>query len=101
MARLNVYPMPGGAKRRYVVDVQAKLLDHLATRVVVPLIPRSEARPPIGELNPVVDIGGEAYVMMTQALAGLSAKELGRPIASLDSQHDATTEAPDILLLGF
>ena len=101
MARLDVYPMPGGAKRRYVVDVQAKLLEQLSTRVVVPLLPLSEAPRPIGELNPVFDIGGDDYMMVTQALAGLSAKELRRPVASLDSQHDRITRALDILLLGF
>ena len=100
MARLDVYPMPGGAERRYVIDVQAKLLDPLSTRVVVPLLPRSEAPPSIGELNPVFDIGGETYVMVTQALAGVSAKELRRPVVSLDSEHDAITRALDILLLG-
>ena len=46
MAHLDVYPLPGGARRGYMVDVQANLLSGLATRVVVPLM-----RPKAGHLH--------------------------------------------------
>jgi toxin CcdB len=101
MARLDVYPMPGRGAPGYVVDVRARLLDHLATRAVVPLLAVADAPPPIKELNPVFDIEGAAYVMLTQAIASIPAKELKRTVASLDSQHDQITRALDVLLLGF
>jgi toxin CcdB len=69
MARLDVYPMPGRGAPGYVVDVRARLLDHLATRAVVPLLAVADAPPPIKELNPVFDIEDAAYVMLTQAIA--------------------------------
>jgi len=98
MARLNVYQLANGPK---VVDVQAGLLDELATRVVVPLIPLVNAPPPITDLNPVFDIGGIEHVMQTQAIAGIPKRELRHPILSLDRHHDQITRALDVLLLGY
>lgn len=38
MPRHDVHPMPGRAEG-YILDVQADLLSHLGTRIVVPLLP--------------------------------------------------------------
>ena len=54
MSRLDVHRMRTG-EQGYVVDVQASLLSHLVTRVVVPLVPAEATSKPIGELNPVVE----------------------------------------------
>jgi toxin CcdB len=99
MARLDCYRMPGGGEG-YVLDVQASLLDHLNTRTVVPLVPQHSAPPPIRELNPIFDIFGEPYVMLTQALATVALRELKKPQASLAEQRAAVTRALDLLLLG-
>ena len=40
-----------------IVDVQANLLDALATRVVVPLLPRDRAES-VRDFNPVLTIDG-------------------------------------------
>ncbi len=98
MARLDVYVLANDVR---VVDVQAGLLDSLATRAVVPLIAKVRAPPPIAHLNPVFDIDGIAYVMQTQAIAGILVRELRNPIASLDRHHDLITRALDVLLLGY
>ena len=45
MARLDVHPMPGKGDG-YLLDVQAELLAHLVTRVVVPLLPEDKASHP-------------------------------------------------------
>jgi len=100
MARLDVYRMPG-RDAGYVLDVQAALLSHLNTRVVVPLLPATAAPPPIRELNPVFDIGGAPHVMVTQALAAVPLRELGAVRLSLDAEYDQVTRALDILLVGF
>ncbi len=101
MARLDVYLMPGKGRDGYVVDVQAELLSHLATRIVVPLLSENTAPKPISELNPVFDILSERYVMVTQALASIPSRELRGAVASLTGHHDRITRALDILLLGF
>ncbi len=98
MARLDVYRLANGAT---VVDVQAGLLDHLATRIVVPLVPKISAPPPINDLNPMFEIDGIAHVMQTQATASIPKRELRAPIASLDRHHDRVTRALDVLLLGY
>lgn len=100
MARLDVHPMPGKGEG-YVVDVQAELLVHLSTRVVVPLLPEEKVPQPISELNPVFEIKGKRYVMVTQALSAVSGKELKRPVMSLNARHDCITRALDLLLVGF
>jgi toxin CcdB len=80
--------MPGAGRRGYVLDVQARLLDHFATRAMVPLLPLSNAPPPIAGLNPVFDVDGAPHVMPTQAIAGIPVRELKRAVASLDREHD-------------
>jgi len=99
MARLDVYPIPGRGSG-YVVDVQAELLDHLASRAVIPLLPAAAAPPPIRDLNPVLDIDGAPHVLLTQAIASIPVRELRRPLTSLRPQRDAITRALDILFLG-
>jgi toxin CcdB len=101
MARLDVYPMPGKASVGYVLDVQANLLSHLATRTVVPILPENGAPKPITDLNPIFRIGDTPYVMVTQAIASVPARELKSPIASLAQDHDRITRALDTLLIGF
>ncbi len=101
MARLDVHPIPGKGQEGYVVDVQADLLSHLATRTVLPLLPEGAAPKPISELNPVFEIGGKRHVLVTQAIASIPGRELKRAVASLAEQHDRITRALDILLLGF
>jgi toxin CcdB len=101
MPRFDVYPMPGKGRAGYVVDVQADLLSHLATRVVVPLLPLAGAPPPIADLNPVVEIEGIPLVLAVQALAAIPLRELKRPVASLADRQDQVTRALDTLLTGF
>lgn len=101
MPRFDVYRNPSAGGTGYVVDVQADLLDGLATRVVVPLLPverRSEAHP---ELNPAMHVRGEVMTLEPQAIGTVPRKLLGRPVANLGAERDAITRALDILLTGF
>ena len=98
--RFDVYPLPSGGQG-YVVDIQADLLSHLLSRIVVPLVPLSKAPRPIAELNPVFEIEGELYVLLTQALASIPRRELKRVVSSLRAHHDQITRSLDILLTGY
>ena len=100
MPRLDVYPTPGRGGG-YVVDVQASLLDSLATRAVIPLLPEAAAPPALRDLNPVFEIEGAPHVLLTQAIASIPSLELRRPVASLAQARDAITRALDILFLGY
>lgn len=100
MARFDVHAMPG-QRPGYLLDVQANLLDRLDTRVVVPLFAEKEAPPPMMGLNPVFDIRGQRYVMVTQSIATLRRRDLGKAVLSLDDQHQQITNALDMLLTGY
>ena len=52
MARFDVYPNPDG--QGSLLDIQADLLCHLNTRVVVPLLPLSFAPKPAQHLIPAL-----------------------------------------------
>lgn len=100
MARFDVYPMPRQG-RGYLLDVQADLLDRLDTRTVVPLFREDAAPPPMATLNPVFEINGQRHVMVTQSIATLRRKDLGKPVLSLDEHHHLITSALDVLLSGY
>jgi toxin CcdB len=99
MARYDVYPSPGGAG--FVVDVQTDLLDGLATRVVAPLLPVETAPKPAKLLNPVIDIGGEAHVLVTQFLAAVPTRSLGKPVGDVSARSDEINRALDMVFHGF
>jgi toxin CcdB len=100
MASIDVYPMPGHARRRYVLDVQADLLASLITRTVVPLLPEGDVRDALQDLNPVFEIDGTRHVMLTQAIATVPRRELGDGVASLLQHHHIVLRALDILFTG-
>ncbi|HZH47652.1 MAG TPA: CcdB family protein [Roseococcus sp.] len=100
MARFDVYPPPDGSPG-FLLDVQTDFLEGLNTRIVVPLMPPDLAPAPGRDLNPLLPVGEEALVMVTQYLASVERRLLCRPIASLSHERDAITRALDLLLTGF
>lgn len=99
MARFHVYLNPEG--EGYLLDVQADLLNHLNTRVVVPLLPVAAAPQAAAMLNPLFQIDGVAVVMVTQFTAAVPATLLKAPILSLERQRNEITTALDFLFQGF
>ena len=69
MARFHVHANAEGGG--LLLDVQANLLSHLNTCVVVPLLPLQQAPKPAKVLNPVFEIDGANYLMTTQFLANV------------------------------
>ena len=103
MAQFDVYLNPNAATRKavpYLLDVQADLLDMLATRVVVPLVLAEEMRLAARHLNPQFKIKGTAVVMSTAELAGASNHSLGDKVASLKNKRDEIVAALDLLFTG-
>lgn len=99
MARFDVYRNPEGDG--YLVDLQADLLDHLNTRIVAPLIQLDHAPTPAATLNPVLEIGPDRVVMMTQFMAAVPAQILKAPVARVDIYRHEITAAIDLLFQGF
>ncbi|MGC2456996.1 MAG: CcdB family protein [Gallionellaceae bacterium] len=103
MAQFDVYLNPNAKTRKavpFLLDVQADLLDTLATRVVAPLVLAEEMGLAARHLNPQFKIKGAAVVMSTAELAGVSIRSLGDKIASLKNKRDEIIAALDLLFTG-
>lgn len=105
MAQSDVYPNTNPATRKsipYLLDVQADLLDTLATRVVVPLVLKEEMGLAAAKhLNPQFKIKGASVVMSTAELAGISNRLLADKVASPKNKRDEIIAALDLLFTGF
>lgn len=99
MPPFHVYAGRQGA--RFLLDVQSSQLDHIATRVVVPLVATGERFADFAGLNPILRVEGERLVMMTTLIAAVPRRSLGRPVGNLLDQSDEITRALNILLTGF
>ena len=99
MACFDVYRNSVG--EGFLLDVQADLLGHLNTRVVVPLLPSGGELQPARGLNPVFEIEGGRLVMATQFLATVPSSLLRAPVARLGAFRAEITTALDVLFQGF
>ena len=98
MARFHVYASAEGTG--YWLDVQANLLSHLSTCVVVPLLALEAAPKPAKVLNPVFEIDGGSYLMATQFLAAVPRRLLRQEVLSLEAQAHVIIDALDCLFQG-
>jgi toxin CcdB len=76
------------------------LLDAIDSRFVVPLVPADGAPKAAQRLNPVFEIHGATYLMLTQAAGAVRRKELGPVVASLAEHSFEITGALDVLISG-
>ncbi len=103
MAQFDVYLNRNPATRKsipYLLDVQADLLDTLATRVVVPLVLEEEMGLAAKHLNPQFKIKGTSVVMSAAELAGVPNRLLGDKVASLKNKRDEIIAGLDLLFTG-
>ncbi len=99
MARYDFYRSAGS--KGYLLDVQSDLLEHLNTKVVVPLLPPDVAPVPARRLNPTFRIDGKDHIMVTQFISALTASELQAMEGNLARHHDDIVAALDMLFQGF
>ena len=97
MARFDLYR----DGENFLLDVQADTLVDLNTRAVVPVRLPHVAPLPARRLNPVFEIEGRRYVMVTQFVAAVPESELGRKEGDLAQHRDTITAALDMLFSGF
>lgn len=104
MAQFDVYRNPNPATRSrvpFLLDVQAPILEPLATRIVVPLCrPEAVGGKPAEKLNPQFELEGRKLVMLTQELAGIPRKALGERAGSLASERGEIIAALDFAFTG-
>ncbi|MGA7539617.1 MAG: CcdB family protein [Steroidobacteraceae bacterium] len=99
MARFEVYLNPDG--NGFLVDVQADLMSHLNSRLVIPLVRSNIAPTPIKVLNPIFQIEEATYLMLTQQMAAVSVQMLKRPVLNVNDRRDEVVAAIDLLLQGY
>jgi toxin CcdB len=99
--RFDLYLAPAGGKPKYLLDVQADLLEEMPTRIVVPLFDEPRLRKPLQDLQPCFEVNGERMTMMTQDLASVPKRLLRRKVTSLAEHREKITRALDLLFTGF
>lgn len=85
----------------WVLDCQADVLRDLNSRLVVPLVPMTEAPAVSSRLNPTFDVLEERRVMKTHFAATIPVRELIECIGSLAHERYAIQAAFDMLISGF
>lgn len=99
MGRFTVYKHPEGDG--YLLDLQADINSHFATRVVAPLLPVEDIPIYASSLNPVFEIEGQRVVMATQGMAAVPLAILMHPVSSLEHRRAEIVAAIDLLFQGF
>ena len=100
MARFDVYANPDVAERShtpYFLDVQNDYIDHIATRVLVPLRREAAFGPRPKNLNPLLRFGKDAVVLDTAALGAVPLSELRKALGDLRGARAEIQEALDTL----
>ena len=104
MAQFFVYENPNRATKKtypYLLDIQSNLLDELRTTVVIPLCPASLAgNSTISKLCPVLEIGNDRFVALTQQLSGIDRKSLGKVVDDLSHYRSEIIAALDFIISG-
>ncbi len=99
MPQYGVYRNPEG--NGYVLDVQADVNSHFNTRIVVPLLPVDIAPKPAKTLNPLFELDGGQYSMVTQYMAAMPVKVLKDKLFNVTERRAEIVAAIDLLLQGF
>lgn len=103
MAQFDVYRNPVDDQSDaipYVLDIQADLLEHLNSRVVVPLIRADLVVPPIPRLNPRFVVANGSVFMATTLIGGLPVSSLREVITNLGDRREDIIGAIDMLVSG-
>ncbi|AEG94224.1 CcdB family protein [Ramlibacter tataouinensis] len=105
MAQFDVFRNPSVAQAQgfpYFVVIQSDQLDHLPTRLVMPL-QRLSATPPANvprRLALTVEVEGERFFLASHQCAPWPARLLKKPVANVTAQADALRDALDAVISG-
>ncbi len=105
MARFDVYRNPGrnAYQSPYLIDIQARSLEALDSRVVIPLTRTERIRQeePHEKLMPVFSINGEALFLHTAKISAVPRTLLKERAISLSSAQHRIMAALDYLFHGY
>lgn len=84
----------------YVLVVQSDLLEEMGTRLVVPVLRKTEAPRVHPRLTPVVLAGDEVLVTVPLYAAAIRVSEIGALVGSAEPAREEVTHALDMILSG-
>lgn len=104
MAQFAAYENPNPTTKKtypYLLDIQSDLLDELRTTVVIPLSPTSLAgKAAITKLCPMIEIDNKNYIALTQQIAGVDRRGLGKEVCDLSHYRSEIIAASDFIISG-
>lgn len=99
MARFDVHR--GNGAIDYYLNVQSEFHDHIATRVVIPLLANHKIPDITRRLHVPVWVHDKPYYLVTPMMAALPSQSLGKPVGNIAEQSHDITNAIDFLFQGF
>jgi toxin CcdB len=105
MAQYDVFRNPSKVSRDevpYVVVIQSELLDHLPTRLVLPL-GQSDSAMPRGPaaLSPALEFQGQSLRVLPHLAAAFRVRDLGKSVGSLSHCASQLVAAVDSVISGY
>jgi toxin CcdB len=86
----------------YLLDVQSSLLNSLETRLVIPLARKDTfEKGIIQNINPIVLVDKIEYIVLTQQMASIHNKSIGKKIDNANINRQDILAAIDFLITGF
>ncbi len=104
MTQFVVYENTNHTKKKiypYLLDIQSNLLNELRTTIVIPLSPKSiMSNAVISKLCPIFNINNKDFVALTQQIAGIDRKVLGKEICDFSDYRSEIIAALDFIISG-
>jgi len=104
MTQFDVYLNPGKHTRNtypFILDIQNKLIEDIATRIVVPLgRAKYLSREEMKGLTPMIEFEGADLLIMIPQIASMPTKVLQEPIGTLLHMRDEIISALDFAITG-
>lgn len=86
----------------YLLDVQSDIIGALNTRLVIPLFPiKAFNGRPSKPLNPILNIEGDDYLLMTHEMASVRLSQFGDQVINVSNHRQLIKSAIDFLIDGF
>lgn len=97
--QFDVFANPGrNPAFPFVVVVQSSVFAEFPRRVVVPLVPKSQARVPASRFNPEFRVRGRTVLLHPLEISSVPAQLLAKPLGSLADDGQSIVDALDELL---
>ena len=99
----SAQPRRADHRARMVLDVQADVLNHLNSTVVVPIIARENMDSEIlDRLHPIIKVNNQDFILVTTDLSAVPRNILGNYVCNIRHEYDLKiTDALDFLFQGF